>query len=181
MGPDRETEWPRASVKELRDGFYVNLGSAFRRWVSNHNPEGIAWQLPEPESGHARHGPLPLGGRGIPIYQVCRQADRTELPTTAASVSGQFAMCGRPISILSILPRRHAGGRERRSRQLDYPRQDGQGWAARWISSPASRRVVVGDGACRQVARSAAGIAQASSTGLTFTTALDTDPRRRTW
>jgi 3-oxoacid CoA-transferase subunit B len=47
------------AAKELRDGYYVNLGIGIPTLVSNYIPEGVRRSAAERER-HARHGPFPL-------------------------------------------------------------------------------------------------------------------------
>ena len=75
MAWTREQMAARAA-KELRDGFYVNLGIGIPTLVSNYIPEGMRVQLQSRER-HARHGAVPVRGRGGCRPDQCRQADRS--------------------------------------------------------------------------------------------------------
>ena len=102
MAWSREDIAARAA-RELKDGFYVNLGIGIPTLVANYIPDGLKVTL-QSENGMLDMGPFPYPGEEDPDLINAGKQTITELPTTSYfSSADSFAMIRGGHIDLSIL------------------------------------------------------------------------------
>jgi 3-oxoacid CoA-transferase subunit B len=102
MAWTREQMAERAA-RELRDGFYVNLGIGIPTLVANYIPEGVNVTL-QSENGMLGMGPFPYEGEEDPDLINAGKQTITELPTSSYFNSADsFAMIRGGHIDLSVL------------------------------------------------------------------------------
>ena len=124
-------------AQELRDGYYVNLGIGMPTLVANYIPPGVDVVL-QSENGLLGIGPWPFEGEEDPDLINAGKETVTAVPGRGLLRLGHVVRDDPRRPHRHGRAGRHGGQRAGRPRQLDDPRQDGEGDGRR--DGPGRRR-----------------------------------------
>src|ERR1700745_1486298 len=85
------------AAKELKDGFYVNLGIGIPTLVSNYIPNGMSVQL-QSENGMLGFGPVPYGGGEEPDLTNAGEKVVVIMEPTAKDAPKLLHKCTLPLT-----------------------------------------------------------------------------------